>query len=268
MANALAVSTTWSSAFVMSCEGGMTGVAVCLFKADDEAQIESIIGGQKEADGKPAIGGRSVINDVFAAASQRLAATVPQAVSFGEALYHDLAKQESYLSTLLGDTAWIGTFSLSIGTDLDTQLLFLYAPHASLNAKIADASPAARPPEQAAAAAAPINTSAATSSSSTQSAPSRRQNQKKEEQPRNFERLLDVELDVVVRFGFTTLPLRDVVAMGTGSMIELDRSVNDPVDLLVNGRQFARGEVVVIDGYYGVRITEVQTVADRPMTLI
>ncbi|MEJ7708602.1 MAG: hypothetical protein WKF84_01800 [Pyrinomonadaceae bacterium] len=136
MANALIVSTTLSSAFVLSCEGGITGVAVCLFKADDGAQIESIVGSQKEADGMPAIGVRAVINDAFAAASLRLATTVPQhAVSFGEALYRDLAKEESYLPALLGDATWIGTFSLSIGTDLDTQLLFLYAPHASLNAK-------------------------------------------------------------------------------------------------------------------------------------
>jgi flagellar motor switch protein FliN len=85
--------------------------------------------------------------------------------------------------------------------------------------------------------------------------------------PRNIERLLEVELDVVVRFGVTNVPLRDVVRMGVGTMIELNRAVDEPVELLVNGRPLARGEVVVVDGYYGVRITEIGAVADRASIL-
>lgn len=69
-------------------------------------------------------------------------------------------------------------------------------------------------------------------------------------------RLHDVEMNVTVRFGRTMMPLRDVVRFGVGSMIELNRSVDEPVELLVNDAPFAYGEVVVIDGYYGVRITE------------
>jgi flagellar motor switch protein FliN/FliY len=55
--------------------------------------------------------------------------------------------------------------------------------------------------------------------------------------------------------------------MGTGSMIELNRTVDEPVELLVNGRPLARGEVVVIDGYYGVRITEITSQDERAMSL-
>ncbi|MEJ7616056.1 MAG: flagellar motor switch protein FliN [Pyrinomonadaceae bacterium] len=174
---------------------------------------------------------------------------------------------------------------MSIGTDLDTQLLMLYSPGGSLEAQPGTAAsaggssttsntaatpPVMNSPDQANNAAAPPPPAAvAPPPPGAQPAPSRRQVQKKnDDQPRNFERLMDVELEVVVRFGVTSLPLRDVVAMGTGSMIELDRSVSEPVELLVNGRQFARGEVVVIDGYYGVRVTEVQTVADKPITLV
>lgn len=69
-------------------------------------------------------------------------------------------------------------------------------------------------------------------------------------------RLHDVEMNVTVRFGKTMMPLRDVVRFGVGSMIELNRGVDEPVELLVNDAPFAYGEVVVIDGYYGVRITE------------
>ena len=87
-------------------------------------------------------------------------------------------------------------------------------------------------------------------------------------QSKNIERLLNVELDVIVRFGTTSLPLSYIVRMGTGSMIELNRSVDEPVELLVNGKLLARGEVVVIDGYYGVRITEIISPAERALSLL
>ena len=86
--------------------------------------------------------------------------------------------------------------------------------------------------------------------------------------PKNIDRLLEVELDVVVRFGMTNMPLRDVVRMGVGTMIELNRAIDEPVELLVNGRPLARGEVVVVDGYYGVRITEIGAPAERAQTIL
>ena len=88
------------------------------------------------------------------------------------------------------------------------------------------------------------------------------------EAPRNVERILDVEMDVVVRFGSKDLPLRDVVRFGIGTMIELERNVDEPVELLVNGYPYARGEVVVVDGYYGVRVTEIGTPEERSQSLI
>ena len=84
---------------------------------------------------------------------------------------------------------------------------------------------------------------------------------------KNIERLLDVEMNVTVRFGKTEIPLREAVNFGVGSMIELNRSVDEPVDLLVNNFPFARGEVVVIDGYYGVRVTEIGSPEERSQTL-
>jgi flagellar motor switch protein FliN/FliY len=83
----------------------------------------------------------------------------------------------------------------------------------------------------------------------------------------NIERLLDVEMNVTVRFGKTEIPLKDIVHYGVGSMIELNRTVDDPVELLVNNFPFAHGEVVVIDGYYGVRVTEIGSPEERSQTL-
>jgi flagellar motor switch protein FliN/FliY len=88
------------------------------------------------------------------------------------------------------------------------------------------------------------------------------------ESPKNIERLFDVEMNVTVRFGTAEVPLRDVVTFGVGSMIELNRTVDEPVELLVNNFPFARGEVVVIDGYYGVRVTEIGSADERSRTLL
>lgn len=73
----------------------------------------------------------------------------------------------------------------------------------------------------------------------------------------NLDLLMDVELDATLRFGKRTLLLREVMDLGLGAVVELDRKVEDPVELLLGERVIARGEVVIIDGSYGLRVTEV-----------
>jgi flagellar motor switch protein FliN/FliY len=77
--------------------------------------------------------------------------------------------------------------------------------------------------------------------------------------------LLDVELPVSVSFGRTQLRIRDILKLISGSIIELDRSISEPVDVIVNNCVVARGEVVVVEGYYGVRIHEVMSRRERLM---
>jgi flagellar motor switch protein FliN len=69
--------------------------------------------------------------------------------------------------------------------------------------------------------------------------------------------LMDVELGVMIRFGSRRLLLREVLDLNPGSVIALDRHVQEPADMLLDGRVVARGEVVVVDGNYGLRVTEV-----------
>jgi flagellar motor switch protein FliN/FliY len=69
--------------------------------------------------------------------------------------------------------------------------------------------------------------------------------------------LMDVEIPVSVRFGSTTLLLRDIMAWNAGSLVEFHRSPDEPADIIVNGRVVARGAVVVVQGHYGVRITDI-----------
>ena len=83
----------------------------------------------------------------------------------------------------------------------------------------------------------------------------------------NIDLLLDVELPVSVSFGHSEMQLKDVLKLGAGSVIELDKSVNDPVTIIVNHKPIAKGEVVMVDGNYGVRILEVESTAERLRSL-
>jgi flagellar motor switch protein FliN/FliY len=69
--------------------------------------------------------------------------------------------------------------------------------------------------------------------------------------------LLDVELEATIRFGGRQLPLREILSMSAGSVVELDKRIDEPAELFVAGRLIAKGEVVVVDGSFGLRVTEV-----------
>ncbi|MGA3089078.1 MAG: FliM/FliN family flagellar motor switch protein [Terriglobales bacterium] len=73
----------------------------------------------------------------------------------------------------------------------------------------------------------------------------------------NYRRLLDVGLDVKLRFGTRRMMLRDVLALSAGVVVELESKLRSPVDLLLDDRLIAQGEVVIVDGKYGLRITDV-----------
>jgi flagellar motor switch protein FliN/FliY len=84
---------------------------------------------------------------------------------------------------------------------------------------------------------------------------------------RTFDLLLDVELPVSVSFGRAQVQLKDVLKLTTGSIVELNRSIVEPVEVIVNNCVIARGEVVVIEGNFGVRIQQVISRKERLRTL-
>jgi flagellar motor switch protein FliN/FliY len=84
---------------------------------------------------------------------------------------------------------------------------------------------------------------------------------------RTFELLLDVELPVSVSFGRAQVPLKDVLKLTTGSIVELNRSILEPVEVIVNNCVIARGEVVVVEGNFGVRVHQVISRQERLRTL-
>jgi flagellar motor switch protein FliN len=75
--------------------------------------------------------------------------------------------------------------------------------------------------------------------------------------------LLDVELEVSLRFGCKELPLGEILDLGPGDVVQLDRNVGDPVDLIVGDKIVARGEVVLVNGNFGLRVTEVSSPRKR-----
>ena len=81
--------------------------------------------------------------------------------------------------------------------------------------------------------------------------------------PPTLDRLLDVELPLSVSFGRTNVPVHDILKLSSGSIIELNCPANDLVEIIVNNCMIARGEVVVIEGNYGVRVREIISRSER-----
>lgn len=84
---------------------------------------------------------------------------------------------------------------------------------------------------------------------------------------KNIDLILDVPLDISVVLGRTKKSIQDILNLGTGSLIELDKLAEEPVEILVNGKQIALGEVVVVDENFGVRITNIVSSIERIKTL-
>ena len=76
-------------------------------------------------------------------------------------------------------------------------------------------------------------------------------------------RVLDIPVHLSVELGRTSLPIRNILQLGTGSVVELDTVAGEVVDVLVNGHLIAQGEIVVVNGKFGIRLTDVATTSER-----
>jgi flagellar motor switch protein FliN/FliY len=88
-----------------------------------------------------------------------------------------------------------------------------------------------------------------------------------ESTPRNLDLLLDIPLEVSVELGRVTMLVSELLEIGTGSIVELKKVAGEPVEVLVNGRLIARGEVVVVEDNFAVRITEIISPMERVQKL-
>ena len=87
------------------------------------------------------------------------------------------------------------------------------------------------------------------------------------ESHRNLDLILDVPLNISVVLGRTKKSIKEILDLSTGSLIELDKLAEEPVEILVNGKKIAFGEVVVVDENLGVRITSIVSSAERIKSL-
>jgi len=79
--------------------------------------------------------------------------------------------------------------------------------------------------------------------------------------------LLDVDLEVLVELGRKTMLIKDVLKLGKGSVVELDKAAGEPLGIFVNGKKLAEGEVVVVDDHFGIRISQLAGAAERIKSL-
>ncbi len=87
------------------------------------------------------------------------------------------------------------------------------------------------------------------------------------EEVKNLEMLMDIKLQLRVRIGSKIMLLKDVIAMDIGSVVELDQLASEPLDILIEDKKIGEGEVVIVDGNFGIQITSIGSKADRLKTL-
>ena len=83
------------------------------------------------------------------------------------------------------------------------------------------------------------------------------------ETPRNFELVLDVPLEITVQLGKARMPIRQLLQLAGGSIIELEKASGERLDVLINGKPIARGEAVVVNDRFGVRLTDIISPSER-----
>ena len=98
---------------------------------------------------------------------------------------------------------------------------------------------------------------------STETSPSITKEESHKDIPSQLEMLMDVKLQLRVRIGKKTMLLKDVISMDIGSIVELDQLANEPLDILIEDKKIGEGEVVIVDGNFGIQITSIGTKAER-----
>jgi len=192
------------------------------------------------------------LDQMIAAAETGLKNAVGEAFSLGAPTLVNLTDDSDALSSLKAGAVTSAEFTISCDTVLDSQLLVMMPADTLANLSTETVPGDAEvTPEESRPATAP------------KPAPTRGVASDIE----NIDLILDVQLSVVARLGQVEMPISEVLALGPGAIIEVGRSVEEPVELFVNEKLIARGEVVVVDEKFGLRITEIVSPSDRVKSL-
>ncbi len=192
------------------------------------------------------------LDQMIAAAETGLKNAVGESFSLGAPALVNLADNGDALSNLKTGPVASAKFTIVCDNVLDSELLVMM-PTEAIVKLFAETVPAGKEET-------PQESRPATVR---ESAPGRRASSDIE----NIDLILDVQLSVVARLGQVEMPISEVLALGPGAIIEVGRSVEEPVELFVNEKLIARGEVVVVDEKFGLRITEIVSPSDRVKSL-
>ncbi|MDO8834107.1 MAG: FliM/FliN family flagellar motor switch protein [Vicinamibacterales bacterium] len=223
------LSAVW--ALNMDVVGTLDGPVTLGVTAEDAARLAGLVMGFDEPPGD------DIVTDTLQELAQQIASAVT--VKYGPELKVAVSGAITSLPSAPGGAAW----SAVVLGDLRTRVALWHDLTPARQAAAPVATPTPDLPAQAAvvrqpAAAPPLP-------------------------PSNMELILDIELPLWVRFGETAMTLQALTKLGPGTTLDLERSPDDPVDVMVNSTVIARGEVVVVAGNYGVRVTEVVSASDR-----
>lgn len=212
------------------------------------------------------------LNQMSRAVTQALSAVAPQPV---EVTYAEVLPGQNLAEVYQGSAAspvWSVTFNLVVEGETGPVSLVLSPALGNLIRHLEPAPPAGPQPRAEVRPAAPsgsVPAHAAALAASLAEPPVKAAQfpdltpRATREELRNIDLLLDVSLQVTVELGRTRRQIRDVLSLGPGSVMELDKLAGEQVDVLINGKLIAKGEVVVIDENYGVRITDIVSPTER-----
>lgn len=255
---------------------GIEGDIFFLFQMEDVTRtIDLMLGG--EGDAAPELNEDSsdalseTVNQILGATSQTLSERIEISVSVGQTEVVSGPDPASLLSEQFdGDTFPGVDYSLDLD-DLINSKMYL-ALNQTLLDSLSDAlhrekeEPAPAPEPAAPAQAAPQPAAAAPAMATTAPAPAPVMAPPPAD-IKNIDLLMDIELPIIIQIGKTELLLQDILKLTPGAIIELNKATEDPIDLMVNNKLVARGEVVVVEGNFAFRITEIASPADRIQSL-
>lgn len=246
--------------------GGLKGPSALVFRETDAAKIGGTMVGDPEAaefSDMVADAFKEVINTILGNLSSGLASRAGRTVSTGQLeVGKSESSAESFSEASGGDDPFVMVpYMLSVGADLKSEFWQIFSEKLTASLEELSAMPAA--PKGGAATVSP-------SASPVHAAPVEFEtltDEPRTSAPTNLNLIMDIGLGVRVELGRTRMKIRDILNLGSGSVVELDKLAGEPVDLLVNDVIFAKGEVVVIDENFGVRITDILSLNDRIKTL-
>ncbi len=223
---------------------GMTGTQWLLFDkasalalaaalAGDEAVDEDVRAPHEEAL-------RETVNQMLTGSAAALLPLFARSVAFAPVSVHMIEEADVLPAQLAPseETLWVARAGAQSGDGFQTQLVLLVSHELAAEIVAIGAPTSSGEPEP-----------------------------RDENLPSKIDLILDVTLPVSVELGRSRMQIQDILKLAPGSVIELDKSAGDPVELFINDRPIAKGEVVIIDENFGVRLTSIVTASERIRTL-